>query len=297
MRTGRRLSNGEYCGWLPALSLVILLLPIPIAAQQTGGDNSQSKSPEQRVITGRVVNESGQPLAGVSIYVRTIGASSGQQTATDGEGNFKAQGLDPGTYQIFANLPAYIAETPVADPNIPATYYRPGDSATITLIKGGVIAGIVTNNAGEPLINANVRALRVRDAEGKPVRFANQMREKTTDDRGYYRIYGLLSGSYIVSAGGPGQSSGVINPYARQAPTYAPASTRDTAVEIAVRSGEQATADIRDRGDLGHSISGRITGPQTASVFGAGVIYEVTLIVKRSGSRASRGDAWMRSVW
>ena len=28
-----------------------------------------------------------------------------------------------------------------------------------------------------------------------------------------------------------------------------------------------------------------------------GVIYEVTLTVKRSGSRASRGDAWMRSVW
>ena len=29
----------------------------------------------------------------------------------------------------------------------------------------------------------------------------------------------------------------------------------------------------------------------------SGVIYEVTLTVKRSGSRASRGDAWMRSVW
>jgi hypothetical protein len=28
-----------------------------------------------------------------------------------------------------------------------------------------------------------------------------------------------------------------------------------------------------------------------------GVIYEVTLTVKRSGSGASRGDAWMGSVW
>jgi hypothetical protein len=28
-----------------------------------------------------------------------------------------------------------------------------------------------------------------------------------------------------------------------------------------------------------------------------GVIYEVTLMVKRSGSLASRGDAWMPSVW
>ena len=268
---GKRILRKEHFRWLPALSSAFLLSITPIAAQQTGADNAQPKSPEQRVITGRVINESGQPLAGATIFVRSIGASGGQQTATDSEGNFKAQGLDPGTYQLFANLPAYIPDPPFGDPNTPVTYYRPGDSATLTLIKGGVIAGTVTNNMGEPLVNANVRALRVRDAEGKPVVFGNQVREKPTDDRGYYRIYGLLSGSYIISVGGPGQSYGSINPYTRQAPTYAPASTRDTAVEIIVRSGEQATADIRDRGDLGHSISGRITGPQTASIFGAGV--------------------------
>jgi hypothetical protein len=271
--------------WLPALGSVFLLSITPIAAQQTGADKAQSKSPEQRVITGRVINESGQPLAGVSIFVRTVGASSGQQTATDSEGNFKAQGLDPGTYQLFANLPAYIPDPPPGDASIPATYYRPGDSATLTLVKGGVIAGAVTNSAGEPLINANVKALRVRDADGKPVRSGNQVREKPTDDRGYYRIYGLLSGSYIVSVGGPGQSYGAINPYARQAPTYAPASTRDTAVEIIVRSGEQATADIRDRGELGHSVSGRVTGPQTQSIFGSGVrLMDIETHVMISGA-------------
>lgn len=287
---GRRIFRAAHQKWLPALSLVFVLFTLPVAAQQTGRDTAEAKSPEQRVITGRVISESGQPLPGVSIYVRTIGASSGQQTATDGEGNFKAQGLDPGTYQILANLPAYIAETPFGDASTPATYYRPGDSATITLIKGGVIAGTVTNNAGEPLVGANVRAVRVRDADGKPVRTGNQSREKPTDDRGYYRIYGLQSGSYIVSVGGAGQTYGGINPYARQAPTYAPASTRDTAVEIVVRSGEQATADIRDRGDLGHSISGRITGPQTPSVFGAGVrLNDIESHLMISGANTS-GD-------
>ena len=182
---GSRIFRKDHFRWLPALSSVLLLSITPIAAQQTGADNAQSKSPEQRVITGRVINESGQPLAGATIFVRSIGASGGQQTATDGEGNFKAQGLDPGTYQLFANLPAYIPDPPVTDPSIPATYYRPGDSATLTLIKGGVIAGTVTNNMGEPLVNANVRALRVRDAEGKPVVSGNQVREKPTDDRGY----------------------------------------------------------------------------------------------------------------
>lgn len=261
----------EHRKWL---SLLILIFAIPIAAQQPS-DISQPKSTEQRAITGRVVSESGQPLPGVNIFISAVGGSSGQQTATDSEGNFRAQGLDPGTYRVFANAPAYVPEIPLGDANLPPTYYRPGDSATLTLIKGGVIAGIVTNNLGEPLVNATVRAFRVRDSEGKPLRSGVQSRERTTDDRGYYRLYGLQPGGYLVSAGGSGQGGGGflfgINAYSRQAPTYAPASTRDTAVEIMVRSGEQATADIHDRGDLGHSISGRVSGVATQLPFNSGV--------------------------
>jgi hypothetical protein len=275
--------------WLPASWAVILLLAISVAAQQPGTD-AQANAPAQRVITGRVTNESGLPLAGVGIYVRTVGANTGQQTSTDGEGNFRAQGLDPGTYQINANLPPYVPEIAPTDGRIPTIYYRPGDSANIVLIKGGVITGTVTNNAGEPLVNAAVRAVRVRDAEGKPVQSGIPGREKTTDDRGSYRIYGLLPGSYIVSAGGPGQTTSTLNPYTRQAPTYAPASTRDTAMEVIVRTGEQVTADIRDRGELGHSISGRINGGPVPSIIGTGVrLTEIESHVMVSGASAN-GD-------
>jgi hypothetical protein len=137
-----------------------------------------------------------------------------------------------------------------------------------------VIAGTVTNGAGEPLVNATVRALRVKDSEGKPLQAGNQSRERATDDRGYYRIYGLPPGSYVVSAGGSTQFfSGAlgINAYANEAPTYAPASTRDTAAEIVVRSGQEAAADIRYRSEPGHSISGRVTGVQTPQPYGSGV--------------------------
>ena len=73
-----------------------------------------------------------------------------------------------------------------------------------------------------------------------------------TDDRGYYRLYGLPPGSYVVAAGGPGQYFGSVNPFANDAPTYAPASTRDTAAEVMVRSDQEVTADIRYRGEPGH---------------------------------------------
>jgi hypothetical protein len=91
-----------------------------------------------------------------------------------------------------------------------------------------------------------------------------------TDDRGYYRIYGLPAGTYLVAAGGQGFSFGMLNPFAKDAPTYAPASTRDTAAEVIVQSGQEATADIRYRGEPGHAVSGKITGAVPAAATGSG---------------------------
>jgi hypothetical protein len=81
-------------------------------------------------------------------------------------------------------------------------------------------------------------------------------REQSTDDRGIYRIYGLLPGAYLVSAGGGGNFYALFNPYEHDVPTYAPSSTRDNASEISVTSGEETNVDIRYRGEPGYTISG-----------------------------------------
>jgi hypothetical protein len=145
----------------------------------------------------------------------------------------------------------------------PRALYRPGDSVSLTLIKGGVISGLVTDTNGEPVVHVNIRAFRVRDAERNKLRAAGVSQPKMTDDRGYYRIYGLLPGSYIVAAGGEGQYFGMLNPFANDAPTFAPASTRDSAAEIIVRSDQEAEVNIRYRGEPGHTVSGKITGAPT----------------------------------
>src|SRR6266498_314593 len=231
--------------------LLVFLSFGTVSAQQSN-DVSQLKPPASSAITGRVVNESGQPLPGVAVSVGAWGGPSGRRTATDNEGHFKAEGLDPGIYRIFASSPAYVSENPQpSDSNDPPPYYRPGDSVTIKLIKGGVIAGTVTSGGGDPIVNITVRAYRVRDAEGKPLPTATSSRERLTDDRGYYRLYGLQPGSYTVSAGGQATfvAGYAANPYGNDVPTFSPVSTRDTAVEFVVRSGEEATADIRYRGE------------------------------------------------
>ncbi|HVS20927.1 MAG TPA: carboxypeptidase-like regulatory domain-containing protein, partial [Pyrinomonadaceae bacterium] len=160
-----------------------------------------------------------------------------------------------------ANVPGYISEPSLVASDSP-NYYHTGDSVTLTMIKGGVITGKVTTAANEPVVATTVRVLRGRDENGKPLQAIVAFRERLTDDRGVYRIYGLLPGTYIVSAGGPPRLSGVItsSAYDHDTPTYSPSSTRDTASEIYVANGEEVTADIQYRGETGHSISGTLGG-------------------------------------
>jgi len=218
-------------------------------------------------ITGRVVNESGQPLANAAVSVRAFGSvGPGNVTTTDAEGNFQVAGLDPVAYQVSAVIPAYTA--PPRDPDSTlAPYYRVGDSVKLELIRGGVITGSVTTSAGEPVVAVRVFAYMLRDGNGQPPRYGVPFREQPTDDRGIYRIYGLATGTYIVSAGGHGNFTDYnAAEYESHAPTYAPSSTRDDAREISVRAGEETTnVDIRYRGDPGHVISGFANDPNSTA--------------------------------
>jgi len=220
-------------------------------------------------ISGSVLNESGQPFAGVQVSVRQLNSSNpGRTTTTDSEGNFHVNGLSSGLYFVSSYAPGYVQ--PPSDPNQPVPHYRIGDNVRLELIHGGVITGSVTNAAGEPLIGVAVRAWMVRDAKGRAAKIPNTFfMEQPTDDRGIYRIYGLMPGTYIVSAGGVGFSQRFqLNAYAYDTPTYAPSSTRDGATEVSVRSGEENNVDIRYRGEPGHAISGSVkqTGTGSASI-------------------------------
>lgn len=238
--------------------MMLLLLCIAAHAQVPASAPKSSEAPTTTTgtITGRVVNESGQPLAGASLYVRTVNSGyAPRATTTDGEGNFRVKGLEPGLYIISAQAPAY---TISFDPTTPPTYYRMGDSVKLELIRGGVLTGTVTNSLGEPVILVNVRAMMVRDGKGEALKIPSfGFREDMTDDRGVYRIYGLPPGTYIVAAGGFSFPA-AFSPYNLDIPTYAPSSTRDNATEISVRGGEESNADIRYRGEPGHTISGTV---------------------------------------
>ena len=265
------------------IRLIGIVVPLLLTSLSAQGQNHQGSAVDEAAavsatgaIRGRVINENGQALPDAAVSIRAYGSSGpGQMIITNREGTFEANGLDRLVYQISASAPAYTTQPRDPD-STEATSYRVGDSVTLVLLKGGVITGSVTASGSEPVVGVRLRAQMIRDGNGLPPRYGSIVRDQVTDDRGIYRIYGLPTGTYLVMAGGG--FFGVVNAYDTDAPTYAPSSTRDTAAEINVRTGEEsAGVDIRYRGDPGYMVSGVASGPQHPEPSGFSLMLSSTL--------------------
>ena len=260
---------------IPSLvGVVMLSLSATAVRAQNAATESKPADPPRGTITGRVVTPSGDTLGGATAFASPLGIiAQPRSVAVDPAGNFKFDGLDPAVYVIAAYAPGFVSP-PSTAPDESRRYYHTGDSATLTLIKGGVITGTVTTATNGPVVAGTVHTFRIRDADGQPEQGLVQMRERPTDDRGVYRIYGLPPGTYVVSAGGSGRSySGglALGAYDSDIPTYAPSATRDTAMEVIVHSGEEITVDIQYRGETGQVVSGTLSGLNTTTSQGFGM--------------------------
>lgn len=243
------------------LPLTIALVSLcASAAHSQAADGTRGKT--TGTISGSVSSTSGDLPSNTVVYISTVGAAVPPQTTViNPDGTFKIDNLEIGVYRVWAAAPGYVPDSQPATPDARGIYHT-GDSANIRLRKGGVISGKVINSNNAPVVGAPVRAFRIRDERGKPIESSGGVSERMTDDRGIYRMYGLLPGTYLVSAGGMARffSGYSTAAYDQDVPTYAPSSARDTAAEVAIRSGEEATADIQYRGEPGHAISGTVVG-------------------------------------
>ena len=252
--------------WLGAIVLSLMMAANAFAQRATGS------------ISGRVVSEDGQPIPHAKVNITGVGGikkimAGRMDVVTDEHGNFTADKLDPAPYSITATAPGYVLlpNEKVGGQFGAATlkYAHVGDSVTIRMLRGGVITGRVLNAAGEPVIGITVETTRVRDENGRPVNEQMNLNSlefgRQTDDRGVYRIYGLAPGSYVVAVGSGAMGFSLkATPFIGRAKIYYPSATRDTAVEVSVRSGEEASGiDIRYRIERGTAISGKISGAPT----------------------------------
>jgi hypothetical protein len=245
-------------------------------------DSGKSPSTDGRLgqITGTLIDFDGKPISGAVVVLKRLGGPQrfgGPNATTDEFGRFKFDALQPGAYSF-----AFPSDTDdYGEPRV----YRPGDTVTLKSALGGkgcVITGLVTNSAGEPVIEAPVRAIRVRSTEGaaeRPVFNSPDFQSGAlTDDRGIYRIWGITPGSFLVSAGGkPFQDWGPPGAFDEDVPTYYPsASLADAKVVQVVNGQEAAGIDIKYIGDPGHRITGAIRGLNHADNKNTGVMISLT---------------------
>jgi Carboxypeptidase regulatory-like domain len=251
--------------------ILYLLLFTPICAQ----DKPENKdAPKQRKgkITGKIMGDDGQPMDGAIVYVAPTSNSTDrgwQPIVVDDEGNFIADGLKVGSYSVDAISPGFVNP----QSSIEVKYHHLGETVTISMVKGGVITGRVTNTSGEAVIAAPLHVTRIRDGEGRKIREASWFaRSRKTDDQGNYRIYGLPAGKYLVSVGGE-NTWGASNGFKEFLTTYFPSSNRESATEINVNLGEETSAiNIRHRSEKGRTVSGNVFGGNAESSSSISVI-------------------------
>lgn len=159
-------------------------------------------------VTGRVVGEGGEPIAGATVRSRSAtlerGGSGARTIPTGPEGEFLLTGLAPGPVQVSAEHEGAFAEAEVI-----ARTGLPHADVTLTLSTRGLqIRGVVTDPDRAPLAGATVRVIgaRGRTGSGSP----GLDRAAQTGEDGRFAIGGLAPGGYRVEASAEGYTTGSV---------------------------------------------------------------------------------------
>jgi protocatechuate 3,4-dioxygenase beta subunit len=161
-------------------------------------------------IRGRVVAaDTGAPLRRAQVRLSAAEVRINRSANTDAEGRYEFSDLPAGRYNISVSRSGFVSLS--FGQQRPFEQGRPlelgnaqqADKIDFALPRGGVIAGRVTDELGEPLAGVRVQAMRYQY-------LSNGRRQLTpvsggffgivTNDLGEFRLYSLMPGTYVVSA-------------------------------------------------------------------------------------------------
>jgi hypothetical protein len=206
------------------------------------------------------------------------------KATTDEEGRFRIPETPAGSFRLTPFAPAFKFDdrTALGQPGKLVTIVSGEaiEGIDLSLRRGGVITGKVTDSADRPVVEERVTLTAINE-QGKQHGFDQTRWESgQTDDRGVYRIFGVPEGRYIASVGEPPRQPGPG--IAHYPMTFHPGVTDESkATIIELAAGAEATGvDIPlGRPATVYMASGRIveaeTGKPVPSVScGYGLLYD-----------------------
>jgi hypothetical protein len=125
---------------------------------------------------------------------------------TDLQGRYTIDRLPAGSYTVDASRNGFVTvQYGQERASQSGKQVLVGEQATasnidIVLTRGTAVTGTIVDEHGEPLQGVSVRAMQLRYVSGRSAALNVGPRDRRTDDRGRYRIYGLLPGSFLIVA-------------------------------------------------------------------------------------------------
>jgi hypothetical protein len=315
-----------------AALIVALLTTVTASAQQ----RDRPAAPAATAVTGTalvsgvvtVAAGSSTPARRAVVSLISADGLTGRSVVTDDKGTFTFRNVPEGRYSLSAQKPAHLKNSYGA--KRPG---RPGSSIvlaagqqltglTFALPAGGVLAGTLRLESGEPLADTQVMAVPVAQATAGGTTFSQGSAEFVSDDEGAFRIYGLAPGTYVLMAlpivgrgevehrseadyealvrqltPAPGRAPATTPDVRGYAPTYFPGTAVVTeAVPITIAAGE-----VKDGLDIPitmfrmSSISGTVVGtdgrPLQAVQISASPVGPALPLQSGNSPRANRPDA------
>jgi protocatechuate 3,4-dioxygenase beta subunit len=261
------------------LSLLFLLAP---PAQQTTTPNPADLCTIQGVV---VKAGTGEPLHKATVEALPTGNRIGKDdpqggsAETDVMGRFEMKGLAPGRYYLSAQHNGFVRQqygqrTPEdqgAMLTLSSGQKVPG--ITFQMIPAAVITGHVYDEDGQPVVYAQVLAMRYAYVRGQRQLVGNAA--ATTNDLGEFRLFGLAPGQYFVQATHQGNRFENTKTQQGYLPIYYPGvSDASRAAPIAVRGGDEFSGvDISLQPVRSHAVKGSVLDTGCGTVARGAMVF------------------------